>query len=296
MNKHEFNHYRKCYPSVNSLPEAKALYERTTPLAGPRRHLDIRPIGNDRYEHGSAYRIVKLHDTSYVLTHNYKSRHSSPGIELNEQDITWKTETEFDLQCRHIYWTGINNFISQVLPSGVFLHRYDTKMYVGIRRQSGIEYFYAPCDKVLKFKNIDGQWHILNPVQEYRLRITEDAIKKGDLQLDEFEKYAEVMWPLITKEVAVAHKANYYPYWLRNEEGVKNCIADKSQWLKSLAEVKKARHGIQIDRYGDHFGMITKPFHRDMIRGRILKFYKECFLTDKKVPLGTRCYRHHILK
>ena len=293
MSKHEFNHYRKYYPSVNSLSEAKALYERTTPLAGPRRHLDIRPIGNDRYEHGSAYQIVKLHDTSYVLTHNYKSRHSSPGIELNkqDQDITWKTETEFDLQCRHIYWTGINNFISQVLPSGVFLHRYDTKMYVGIRRQSGIEYFFAPRDQVLKFKNKDGQWHILNPVQEYRLRISKENMKKVDLQLGEFEKYAEVMWPLITKEVADAHRANYYPYWLRSEKGVKNCIADKSQWLKSLAELKRARYG-----YDDHFGMITKPFHRDMIRGRILKFYKECFLTDKEVPLGTRCYRHHILK
>lgn len=301
MSKHDYNHWGRFYPSVNSLSEAKDLYDKTVPIRGARKKYDLRPIGNMRTGHDASYRVVKLDDGKYTLTYAHRYD-GSPELKLDldkEQGVTWLSDTQFELHCSRLSWHGVLNFISQVLPGGMRLNRYDTKIYVAISRGDTTDYYYTGTDKdrvVLKFElDSNGQWQVLNPIQEYRSRVTPEAKQLVHDELSEFEQYAETIWDMVTPDVAAANDASGSAYWIKHSgysEGVKTRVRDKSTWLRSVAELKQVRWANTA--WGKR--EVKEKFNPGPLRERAYRAFKEKFKTDIVVPIGTRCYRHHILK
>jgi hypothetical protein len=178
----------------------------------------------------------------------------------------------------------------------MWLTRYDTKIYLSIKRSDTIDHFLLPRNsgkEYLDIQKIDGEWVVKNPIQEYRRRVTaklqQEVLK--DQALQEFEQYANTIWDMLTGDIATANGAGSIAYWVSNPRQVKEILSDKSGWLKACCELKQVRY--QSFSYGHDY--IKKTFNPTKIRRTLYKVHKDKFNTAE-VPIGTTCCRHWLDK
>lgn len=283
MSKYEFNHFGRCYRPIENFDEAKARYESIHPIRGKRYPLDIRPVGA-RYRWGE--RIIRVSKNEYAIGTAWSI--SMPFIQL-----AFKRSGEIVVSNFNRWPSGAStpeNFVSQHLPADLYSIRYSSKIYLVVPDGDGGKNYYYLSKKPLRIKKVDGRWHVLNPVQEYKYKISRKITKKLYKPLVELDEYLSTMWDMVDDEDV--RKAE--TIWAGSIQWLDRLRSREEWWsyLLSLKEDSGKYHwayGKGVYVYGKYSSSMLNRLKRHICRANIRKFTKE------PVPIGVPCTTHRAL-
>lgn len=297
----------------NSFEEIERAYNSIRPISGKRRASDIRPIGDRRrwWE-----RIVKVSSNEYTVTDRYQWAAISSLTQRREQRLVsffkngevaiygtnWRCANTSSIP----WWSCISTpqFVAQVLPDGIDLHKYDTKMYVSIQEGDTRNYYLVSGTKGgLRLKKVDGSWKVLNPTQEHTYRVSKQVKDRvAGQKIKEFKKYATSMWGLIDEEIWTNQGTPHLSEWtLAHNRRVKEMLRSKSNWFEIACGIWHASRRYTYTTYGGNalIGRYEPGNVSDFPWNKLMKAacrHNKTKFTKQEVPIGEPCRRHWLEK
>lgn len=308
--KQDFNQYFKLdFPSVNSFKEARALYEKTKPIKSKKRsELDVRPIGSNRRQ--TRFQIHKISDTEYSLVATYLTtlgtlKYAKDWVIDEETNIKGRRMLSFHkngqmhIHCaigtrklwrKHSYGSDFTtvivnqsasnqtwNFLSQILPDEMHIEapgkykRKTLKTYLVI---DGKYYLLPNEDYVLKLRRREGKWHVMNPYQEYSIRLRKDVIAFVRRAYKTFWPYAAAYWDLVPETAVPRERHEPSQLWTLM---IKDMILEPWEAL-----VRMRNYGRRPTDIGYWKKGMREFFYQALPAAAFVK---------TPVPVGKRCYK-----
>lgn len=278
---------------MESFEEAKKLYESIAPIRGKRLAENIRPVGERRYWWEE---IVKVSRNEYAITNEgWTWRHKRKEIKDSNR-LSFKRNGEIVVYGES-YAIGTYDLIQRFLPQGVWLTRYDGKLYLTLADGNGGQYFRMQ-KKGLRLRLVDDKWQVLNPVPEPKYKVERPVREQVLAKLRPFQKYVAALWDMIDADTAMNTSFRLGPYSLLwcSVTDVKN-LCNKSSWYDGLLAVKRTVLQSRWDIAQQKSIYIDQPlskFNWANVERPLLKAHKNKFIVGKR-PLGF-AYPKHMLE
>lgn len=159
--------FRPC----NTFNQVKNIYDKTKPLGGKFKDLNLRPLGIRR----SQYRphFYKVDDDTYSLI--VGGFNGESDIKLATK-ITWKRNGEILMYDSYLWMADL--VVAEVLPTGVNYKYFYGKPYLMLSDWSSSRYYRFSDGLPLTLVRKNGRFRVTNPVQEYGYKLNVEKANK----------------------------------------------------------------------------------------------------------------------